>query len=373
MARVDFELQPLKVALGDIALTDFYGRIVLSADARLNLQDLMSTPGTTQASKPPAGKPAAPAPESKSPTPTPAAAPAAAPLPIRLGPMKLRGGTIDFSDFFIKPNYSAKLSDIQGTLTEMAPDKAVEIALHAKAEGTAEIEIHGRANPLAPTLSLDIEGMAKGIELPPMSTYSVKYVGHKIEQGKLSLNVKYRVENGKLAAENNIILDQLTFGEKVDSPDATTLPVRTAVEILKDRNGVINVKVPVSGSLDDPNFSITAAVTKAVGNLITKAVTAPFSVLGAIVGGGEELSYVEFAPGSAALDAGGIAKLETLTKAAQRAPQPQARHHRPRRSRGRSRGRRACPERRGEGGCRRQGPAAARGRTRRGGPAVAGG
>ena len=156
--------------------------------------------------------------------------------------------------------------------------------------------------------------MAKGIELPPMSTYSMKYVGHKIERGKLSLNVKYRVEKGRLAAENNIILDQLTFGEKVDSPDATTLPVQTAVEILKDRNGVINVKVPISGSLDDPNFSITAAVAQAFGNLITKAVTAPFSVLGAIVGGGEELSYVEFAPGSATLDADGIAKLETLTK-----------------------------------------------------------
>ncbi len=322
VGAVDFDLQPLKVALGDIALTDFYGRIVLSADARLNLQDLMSTPGTTQASKPPAGKPAAPAPESKSPTvqPTaapasaPAAAPAAAPLPIRLGPMKLQGGAIDFSDFFIKPNYSAKLSDIQGTLTEMAPDKASEIALHAKAERSAEIEVHGRASPLAPTLFLDIEGMAKGIELPPMSTYSVKYVGHKIEQGKLSLNVKYRVEKGKLAAENNIILDQLTFGEKVDSPDATTLPVQAAVGILKDRNGVINVKVPISGSLDDPNFSITQAVTQAFGNLITKAVTAPFSVLGAVVGGGEELSYVEFAPGSATLDADGIAKLETLTK-----------------------------------------------------------
>jgi len=302
VGAVDLNLEPLKVGLGEIALADFYGRIVLSADGRLNVKDLMQPPGAAATGKPPAAKPATPAPAT------------AAPLDIHLGPITLRGGTVEFSDFFVKPNYSARLSEIHGSLTEMAPAKASEVELHAKGQRAALIEILGRVNPLAPSLFLDIQGTAKDIELPPISTYSAKYVGHKIEHGKLSLDVKYHVENDKLVAENNIILDQFTFGEKVESPDATKLPVPAAVAILKDRNGVIDVNVPISGSLDDPEFRVTDAAVQAIGNLITRAVTAPFSVLGVSVGGGAELAYVEFEPGSATLDADGIDKLRTLTK-----------------------------------------------------------
>ncbi|MCG6874789.1 MAG: DUF748 domain-containing protein [Betaproteobacteria bacterium] len=311
VGAVDFDLEPLKVGLGEIALADFYARLSLSADGRFQIQDLMQSPATATG-KPPTAKPAAPTPESKTgEAKRPAVAP---PSNVRIGRIALQGGTVDFSDYFVNPNYRAKLSDIHGSLTEMAPDKASEVELRAKGERAALFEVLGRVNPLAPTLFLDITGTAKDIELPPVSAYSMKYVGYKIEQGKLTLNVKYHLENDKLAAENNIILDQLTFGEKVESPDATKLPVPAAIAILKDRNGVIDVNVPISGSLDDPKFSVTDAAVRAVGNLITKAVTAPFSVLGASVGGDEELSYVEFAPGSAALDADGLGKLRTLTK-----------------------------------------------------------
>jgi outer membrane protein OmpA-like peptidoglycan-associated protein len=309
-AAVDFDLEPFKLNLGEIALAGFYGRVILSAEGRLNMQDLMQPPEAAAAGKPPAAKPVTPALKPKR-----GAAPAAASPPdIRLGEIMLRGGSVDFSDFFVKPNFSGKLSDIHGSLTEMTPDKPSEVELRAKGQRAALVEILGRVNPLAPSLFLDIQGTAKGIELPPISAYSMKYVGYKIAHGKLTLNVKYHVENDKLVAENNIILDQLTFGEKVESPNATNLPVQAAVAILKDRNGVIDVNVPISGSLDDPKFSVTEAAIQAVGNLITKAVTAPFSVLGKIVGGGEELSYVEFAPGSATLDADDIGKLKTLTK-----------------------------------------------------------
>jgi hypothetical protein len=148
-----------------------------------------------------------------------------------------------------------------------------------------------------------------------MSPYSIKYAGYGIERGKLSVNVKYLIENRKLAAENNVYLDQLTFGEKVDSPTATKLPVTLAVALLKDRNGVIDVNLPISGSLDQPEFSVIGIIFQVIGNLITKAVTAPFALLGAAFGGGEELAYLEFAPGSAALDGEDVGKLKNLTKA----------------------------------------------------------
>jgi hypothetical protein len=319
LGGIDFNLEPLKVAVDDVALADFYARIILSADGRLNLQDIAKRPGAEASPAPPPDpKPAAPAPaagaEASKP---PASAPKVAlPSNVRVGKITLQGGNVNFSDLFIKPNYTANLTGVGGAVTEMTHEKAGDVELRAKIDNAAPVEILGRVNPLAADLFLDIKASAKDIELPPMSPYSIKYAGYGIERGKLSVNVKYHIEDRKLAAENNIYLDQLTFGEKVESPTATKLPVTLAVALLKDRNGVIDVNLPISGTLDSPQFSVIGIIFQVIGNLITKAVTAPFALLGSIAGGaGEELAYLEFAPGSAALDGDDVGKLKTLSKA----------------------------------------------------------
>jgi hypothetical protein len=157
-----------------------------------------------------------------------------------------------------------------------------------------------------------------------MTPYSAKYVGYGIEKGKLSFNVKYKLESRKLTAENKIILNQLTFGEKIESPTATKLPVLLAVALLKDRNGVIDVDLPISGSLDDPQFSVGGIVLRIIINIITKAVTAPFSLIASAFGGGgsggDELSYIEFADGRATLDPPQREKVATLAKALNNRP-----------------------------------------------------
>jgi hypothetical protein len=318
LGAIDFNLEPLKVAVDEVALADFYARIILSAEGRLNLQDLTRPPGVVVAPEsPPAEKPAAPAPPAVPGASRPLAAKPMEALPasVRIGKITLQGGNVNFSDFFIKPNYSANLTGVGGAVTEMTPEKAGDVDLRAKIENIAPVEILGRVNPLAADLFLDIKASAKDIELPPLSPYSVKYAGYGIERGKLSVNVEYHIENRKLTAKNNLYLDQLTFGEKVESPTATKLPVTLAVALLKDRNGVIDVNLPISGSLDDPQFSVIGIIFQVIGNLIVKAVTAPFALLGAIFGGGEELAYVEFAPGSSTLDAEDVGKLKNLSKA----------------------------------------------------------
>lgn len=305
LGAIDFNLEPLKVSVGDVALADFYARIILSADGRLNLQDLARPPG------------AAP-PKTERATGAPAPAGAGAPgLPqnVRIGKLTLQGGNVNFSDFFIKPNYSANLTGIGGAVTEITPERPGEVELRGRLDNAAPVEITGRVNPLAADLFVDLKASARDIELPPLSPYSIKYAGYGIERGKLSVRVAYLIENRKLKAENNIYLDQLTFGEKVESPTATKLPVTLAVALLKDRNGVIDVNLPISGSLDDPQFSVFGIVLQVIGNLIVKAVTAPFALLGALAGGGEELAYVESAPGSAAIGEPEASKLKTLTKA----------------------------------------------------------
>jgi hypothetical protein len=150
--------------------------------------------------------------------------------------------------------------------------------------------------------------------MPTFSPYSGKYVGYNIEKGKLSVDIHYHVEKGQLTADNNVFLDQLTFGEKIESPDALQIPVTLAVALLKDRHGVIDVHLPITGSINDPQFSI-GAIIKVIVNLLTKAATAPFSLLGSLFAGGEELSEIDFAPGRAEIKSEAEKRLSALSKA----------------------------------------------------------
>ncbi len=318
---IDVDLEPLKVDIGEVALADFYSRLIVNGDGTLNLQNVVvgqsqpgvstTAPTTTAAETPP--KPATEAASAARAT-EPAPAPGLPPN-IRVGKITLQGGNVNFSDFFIKPNFSANLTGIGGSVTEMTPEKTADLDLRGKVDNSAPVEIVGRLNPLAKDLLLDIKASARDIELPPLTPYSVKYAGYGIEKGKLSVSVKYLIENRKLAAENNVHLDQLTFGARVESPTATKLPVLLAVSLLKDRNGVIDIDLPISGSLDDPQFSVGGLIVRVIVNLLTKIITAPFSALASAFGGNQELSYVEYAAGSAALDGDSSKRLDTLAKA----------------------------------------------------------
>ena len=188
---------------------------------------------------------------------------------------------------------------------------------------------------------LDLAASARGVELTRLTPYAAKYAGYPITKGKLSVDVKYHVENGKLEAQNKLFLEQLTFGDKVDSPDATKLPVLLAVALLRNSRGEIDLNLPVSGSLSDPEFSVGGVILRALVNLLTKAVTAPFSLLASAFSGagGDELSYVEFKPGSRQPRRRRHQETGHAGQGAQRPRRPEAGNHRPHRPRHRPRGR----------------------------------
>ena len=303
----------------EAALTDFFARVTINPSGRINLQDLVKSdkPATGAPSGAPASAPETAAPVAK------AAAPAALEPIVKFGPISLVNGKVLFSDHFIQPNYSADLSELTGKLSQFssqAQDGVVQLAdlsMTGRAEGTASLEITGRVNPLAKPLALDIKGRVRDLELPPLSPYAIKYAGYGITRGKLSVDVNYAVQpDGQLTANNNIVLNQLAFGDKVDGAP-NSLPVKLAVALLADRNGVIDINLPISGSLNDPQFKLGAVVWKVITNLIVKAITSPFSLLAGAFGGdgGEELSSVAFAPGSSVLSAQAIQGLDKVAKA----------------------------------------------------------
>jgi hypothetical protein len=179
----------------------------------------------------------------------------------------------------------------------------------------APVEVSGQLNPFRQDRFLDIKARVNDVDLTGMSPYAGRFVGYGIDKGKLSMNLTYRIRDRKLTAENHVFLDQLTFGRHVDSPDATKLPVLLAVALLKDGKGVIDINLPISGTLDDPEFSVGGIIVRVIVNLLTKAVTAPFALIGSLFGGGEELAFGEFDPGLASLTPATEEKLKSLARA----------------------------------------------------------
>ena len=296
--------------LGFIALKDFYGRVIVNRDGSLNLASVVRRQG--DASETSVTTPqAAPAVDAAS---SPAAAVAASGPPPRLRwqGIHLEKGEVDFTDTFIQPNYSAHLTKLAGDISAVssAQPEPAKVEVNATLDDGAPVRISGQLHPLGPQLFTDIQGVAKGIELTRLTPYAARYAGYPIEKGTLSVNVHYRVDGGKLQADNQVFLDQLTFGERVDSPDATKLPVLLAVSLLKNARGEIDINLPVSGSLDDPQFSVGGIIWRVVVNLLTKAVIAPFSLLAG--DGGGELGSVPFPAGQATLDETARARLDKL-------------------------------------------------------------
>lgn len=320
--------QPLRVNVRETALSDFFARVIVQRNGRINLQDIVKTEKSEQSvaqnEQANAQVAAGEKPEVKQAV-TERAKPAdSGPAPIiKVGPIVLTGGKVQFSDYFIQPNYSADLSELTGRLSAFSSEapagqaepQMADLEIKGRAQGTAMLDIGGKINPLAKPLALDVRAQMNDLELSPLSPYSIKYAGYGIERGKLYMDVNYKVQpDGQLTASNKLVLRQLTFGDKVEGAPAS-LPVKLAVALLSDRNGVIDLDVPLSGSLNDPQFRLAPIIFKVIGNIIMKAVTAPFALLSGAFSGGDESGAVNFAPGSAQLDARAKEQLGKIVKA----------------------------------------------------------
>ncbi|HWU36157.1 MAG TPA: DUF748 domain-containing protein, partial [Candidatus Acidoferrum sp.] len=308
---------PLVVHAKKVALADFFSHVIIQPNGRLNLQEIFSPQEATTSAEPPRSAQAVSAPARPS---QPDAAPPATPSrtqDVQIEEVTLQGGRVQFQDRSLKPSYSATMTEIGGRVSGLssAETSLGDLELRGKMNNSAPLEITGKVNPLKNDLYADVRARFTGMDLSPTSPYSGKYAGYTIEKGKLSFDLKYLIDKRKLTSENKVFVDQFTFGEKVDSPTATNLPVKLAVALLKDRNGEIHLDIPVTGSLDDPTFSVWGVIVQIIGNLIAKAVTSPFALLGAAFGGGEDLQQLEFEYGRATIPSDGEKKLDALAKA----------------------------------------------------------
>lgn len=311
VSGIQANLNPPAVSIKEISLDGVNACIIIETNHAINLLSALHPAGTNQIAQ---AKPASLGKNSASSGVTNALV-----LPqISIASIVATNTQISFADRSINPNVNLSIEHAGGTIRGISTEELqhADVDLYALVDGVGPVKVIGHVNPFSGSQTNQIKILLTSMDLLPTSPYSGKFAGYRIARGNLNLDLEYDLVGRKLKSQNIITLDQFTFGEKVESPDATKLPVRLAIAILKDRQGKIVLNVPIEGSLDDPKFRIGKVVTRALLNILTRVATSPFSLIGAAFGGGgEELSYQDFAPGSAELSDASKRKLDVLAKA----------------------------------------------------------
>lgn len=340
---IAYQQAPDRLDIAAIHAFKPYARVTIEADKTLNVSRVLTAPGGVPSapSAPSASSadvvsvPAAPAApvagkrsargsaKANANAGAPAPAGAAASMPLSIKRIDLEDGTTTFTDLSVDPNFSAGIQNLDGSVTGLSSDPAsrARIDLKGRVDAYSPVSISGEVNVLSAQTYADLAMSFRNIELTMFNPYSGKFAGYNISKGKLSTELHYKVDHRKLDAQHHIIIDQLEFGEKTASKDAVSLPVKLGVALLKDRNGVIDLDLPVNGSLDDPKFKIGPIVWKVIVNILEKAITAPFALLGRLFGGGPDLEFIEFRPGSPDPDPAGLEKMKSVGKALAERPQ----------------------------------------------------
>jgi len=310
--KLTLTLQPNRLEVPELRLTELNAKLLIDADGTLNATRLLVSP-------PPAVAGTSPLPSAGGSPDQPAD-----PFPLLVRRMRVQNATLDFADLTLRPQFGAKIHELNGVINGLSTNKATrsQLELDGRVGEFGLARIRGELNPFAPRNNTDVSVVFRNVDLVTANPYSMKFAGYRIASGKVSLDLKYRVRNSQLEGQNSVVLDQLVLGERVDSPDALKLPLELALALLKDSEGRINLELPVSGSLEDPQFSYGALVWKAITTVLTRIVTAPFRALGSLFGvSGDKLGSIDFDAGSARLQPPEREKLKQVATVLAKRPQ----------------------------------------------------
>lgn len=298
---------PERLAIAEVGLAGARANVVLDAEGRSNLDAIFGASDGASSDEGAPVEEAAGADERSG-----------GALPIEIGAVVLEEVAATFSDLSLDPDFSIGLEGLGGRIEGLSSERAepARVELSGRTGDGAPVRVAGRIDPLGERGGMDLEIEVDGVSLPTFTPYSARYLGFAIDRGKLDLSLEYEIESSRLVAENRVALHQFAFGRAIPSEQATNLPVRLAVALLRDPSGDIRVDLPIRGDLDDPSFSVLGVLGKSAVNLVTRVAASPFAAVAGIVGGsGEDLSRVVFVAGSAALSEDERADLGSLAEA----------------------------------------------------------
>jgi hypothetical protein len=325
---VKFQHNPNRLEIAKIEARKPYARVIIEPDTTLNVKRVITgskAPTERKTTAPAATPPKKTAHASKSRRVRPKFVPRVASnresrmvsFPMAIKKIAVHDGQANFTDLSIKPTFSAGIEALEGTIVGLSSreDTRAKVDLHGQVDMYSPVSIVGEVNPFGAAVYTDLALSFRNIELTLFNPYSGKFAGYNITKGKLTTELHYKIDGGKLDAQHHVTIDQLEFGDKTASKDAVSLPVKLAVALLRDKNGVIDLNVPVNGTIDDPQFKVWPIIWKVLVNIVEKVVTAPFAWIGSMFGGGPDLQFIDFQPGTSELDAAGAEKVKNVSKA----------------------------------------------------------
>jgi len=307
--RFDIDQSAMTVKTSPVQLGGAFGRIHIFEDLTTNISGLMIESGEHQEEQ------AEEQPEQQG---------DGSGISITIAGVEMQNSSMDFADDSLPLPFRTLISNLNGNLSILSTDTAepTRVQMEGQVDEFGQARISGALNPWDFTQSLDIEMIFRNLEMSTLTPYTVQYAGYAIETGRLDLDLGYVIQDRQLAGENSVVIRELVLGDKVEHPDAASLPLKLAVALLKDSDGVIDLDLPVSGDLDDPTFKISGVVWKAIGNLITRIVTSPFRFLGNLIGfDSEDFGTLRFQPGSSEVSPPDREQLNKLSEAMLKRPE----------------------------------------------------
>ncbi|WP_228264053.1 DUF748 domain-containing protein [Marinobacter alexandrii] len=239
----------------------------------------------------------------------------------RIKQLMLEQGEIAYTDRSIEPVFTTRFDQLSGSVTGLSniPPQQGKVKISGRVGEVAKLDFSGNLGTLGTDDVSQMELAMTELSLPELGPYFGRYIGYQVDSGKLNLDLKYEITGTRLNGTNLVVMDRLELGEPVASDEAVDAPVSLGLALLRDRDGVIEVKLPISGDLSDPQFNISRVVMGAFVNLLAKAASSPFGMLGSIADlagfNSNELGQVSFKPGSTELAEGEPAKLSALADA----------------------------------------------------------
>ncbi len=284
------EVTPAGLKIGDLALVGLNTQLIIAKDKTVNLSRVVRPRPASMAT-------ATPPPSSATP------ATGAPPYRVDIDRLRIASSEMEFADYSLALPFGTHIHDLHGTINGLSSRSRVpaQLELDGQVDDYGVARAAGQINLFDPTDFMDLKVVFHNIEMTRLTPYTATFAGRKIQSGKLSLDLDYKIKQRQLVGDNKVIMDQLVLGERVKSSEAKDLPLDLAIALLQDSDGRIDLGLPVSGSLDDPQFSFGGIVWKVIVNVLTKVVTSPFRALGAMFGSEQGFDTITFEAGRARL------------------------------------------------------------------------
>ncbi|MBM4113924.1 MAG: DUF748 domain-containing protein [Phycisphaerae bacterium] len=239
-------------------------------------------------------------------------------IDLKLAHLRLDDATLDVTDLSTEPPTRHSITRVKAEIDNLSTREPAPTSMTAEGivNDSARFEARGSLDPFDLERETTIDFTLTSLALKPYDPYAGRFVGYEIESGRLTLKLPVAIHQSKLDGTLDATLDRFYLGREVPSEEALDLPIKLGLDLLRDSKERIAVNIPFSGDLRDPQFELGGGVWQAIVNLLLKATTAPFTLLGSLVGAGDrDLSQVVFEPGSAELSPEAAADLDLLAKA----------------------------------------------------------